>query len=461
MPELPEVETIARILSPLLEGRRIVSITVLREKNIENPLAEFEANLIGKSFECVGRRAKFLVFRMKEGGCILSHLRMEGRYFYEEENSPRRKHDILYYHLDNDYRLAYCDTRKFGRIAYFPNEEAWRKALSKLGPEPFSLHENDFAKALAKTNKPIKEAIMDQSLIAGVGNIYADESLYKAKIHPLTKASDLNEKESADLLKAIQETLKEAISLGGSTIKSYHPKEGASGKMQTKLLAYGKAGSPCPRCKAKLKRIAVGGRGTTYCPLCQKEKNQRFVLGVLGPIHSGKSTLSSFLLEKGYLLFDADKEAKKLYALKKVKDKVIRLFPDCQKENGEIDFVLIRKEVAADPEKKKALNGIIFPLIKQKARKFISKSPQNSNIVLDVPLLFEADMGELCSCTVLILASVELRKKRLLEEGKDAQNLLALNQDYPIEKAKSLASLVLFNDGSLSSLKEQVDELFQ
>ena len=460
MPELPEVETVARILSPLLKGQKILSLTPLREKNIETPIVIFSSGLVGKTFDGVSRRAKFLIFKMKEGGYILSHLRMEGRYFYEQEGTSSRKHDILYYHLSNGYRLAYCDTRKFGRIAYYPDEESLQIALEKLGPEPFDFPKESFFQALSQIKKPIKEAIMDQQVIAGVGNIYADESLYKAKINPLTKTNLLSESECAALLESIQAILKEAIDLGGSTIKSYHPKEGASGSMQNKLLAYGKADSACPRCGCKFKRITLNGRGTTYCPLCQKEKGERFVVGVLGPIHSGKSTVSAFLAEKGYLLFDADKEAKKLYGLKSVQSKIFKLFPACRKENGLIDFSCIRKEVALDTEKKRALNKIIFPLVKQKARKFIQKSPQNSNIVLDVPLLFEADMGELCSLTLLIVASPELQKKRLLQEGRDAENLLSLNQDYPIEKARKLSSLVIENNGPLTALKEEIDKRF-
>ena len=460
MPELPEVETIARILSPLLEGKKILSITAIREKNVENPMRVFSSGLVGKTFENVGRRAKFLIFKMKEGGYILSHLRMEGRYFYEQEEAKNRKHDILYYHLSNGFRLAYCDTRKFGRIAYYPDEISLKAALAKLGPEPFDFSPEDFFRSLSKIKKPIKEAIMDQSVIAGVGNIYADESLFKAKINPLTKACLLSENECTSLLKSIQSILREAIELGGSTIKSYHPKEGVSGNMQTQLLAYGKEGSSCPRCGAKFKRIALNGRGTTYCPLCQKKKDERFVVGVLGPIHSGKSTVSGFLVEKGYHLFDADKEAKKLYNLKSVQAKVAKLFPSCLKEDGLIDFSFIRKEIAQSKEKKAALNKIIFPLIKQKARRFILKTPQNSPIVLDVPLLFEADMGELCSLTVLVLASPELQRKRLLEEGRDADNLLSLNQDYPIEKARKLASLILENNGSISTIKEEIDKRF-
>ena len=460
MPELPEVETVSRILSPLLGGKKILSITALREKNIENPFSDFSSGLVGKTFESVGRRAKFLIFKMREGGYILSHLRMEGRYFYEQEGTPSRKHDILYYHLDNGFRLAYCDTRKFGRIAYYPDETSLKNALAKLGPEPFDFSPADFFKTLSAIKKPIKEAIMDQTVIAGVGNIYADESLYRAQVNPLTKACLLSEKECTSLLKAIQAILKEAIDLGGSTIKSYHPKEGVSGNMQTQLLAYGKDGSSCPRCGTKFKRITLNGRGTTHCPLCQREKGERFVVGVLGPIHSGKSTVSSFLAKKGYLLFDADKEAKKLYGLKSVQSKIAKLFPSCLKEDGSIDFSIIREEIAQSAEKKRALNKIIFPLVKQKARKFILKSPQNSNIVLDVPLLFEANMGELCSLTALVLASPELQRKRLLDEGRDADNLLSLNQDYPIEKARKLASLIIENNGSISALKEEIDKRF-
>ena len=461
MPELPEVETVARLLAPEIMGTRILSLTCFRETNVENPYTEFEKGVIGKTFIGVRRRAKFLIFELSPNGYILSHLRMEGRYFFEEDCAPSRKHDILYYHLSNGHRLVYCDTRKFGRIAYFGDKASLEKALEKLGPEPFSLSAEEFHKRLSPIRKPIKEAIMDQSVIAGIGNIYADESLFSSKIHPLTKASSLSEEECARLFASIQRILQEAISLGGSTVKSYHPKEGISGRMQNELLAYGKSDSPCPRCGAKLSRITLNGRGTTYCPLCQKEKGKSYVVGVLGPIHSGKSTISSFLVGKGYLLFDADKEAKKLYSLKSVKEKVAKLFPGCLHEDGVIDFKAIRDSIAEDPSKKRSLNRIIFPIIKRKARNFILKSPQNSNIVLDVPLLFEADMGGLCDLTILVTASPSLQRKRLEEEGRDADALLSLNADYPLEEAKKKASLIIENKGSLEELKEKIGELFQ
>ncbi len=461
MPELPEVETVARLLSPEIAGAKIVSLTCFRPKNIENPLSEFEEGVRGKTFVAVHRRAKFLIFELSPSGYILSHLRMEGRYFYEEEGSASRKHDILYYHLSNQHRLAYCDTRKFGRIAYFEDKASLEKALEKLGPEPLSLSAEEFHMRLSRIHKPIKEAIMDQSVIAGIGNIYADESLFSAKIHPLTKASSLSEVECASLLSCVQRILQEAISLGGSTVKSYHPKEGISGRMQNELLAYGKSDSPCPRCGVKLKRIALNNRGTTYCPLCQKEKGKPYVIGVLGPIHSGKSTVSSFLLSKSCLLFDADKEAKKLYSLKSVKEKAATLFPGCLNEDGSVDFKLIRDSLAIDPAKKRSLNKIIFPLIKRKARNFILKSPQNSTIVLDVPLLFEADMDCLCDLTVLLTSSPSLQRKRLEEEGRDADALLSLNADYPLAQAKKKASLIIENEGSLEELKEKIGKLFQ
>ena len=461
MPELPEVETVARTLSPEIKGERIVSLTCFREKNIVNPYEEFVNGVAGKNFEGVSRRAKYLIFKLAPSGYILSHLRMEGRYFYEEEGSPSRKHDILSYHLSNGYRLVYCDTRKFGRIAYLENEESLQKALGKLGPEPFSLSSEEFHNRLSLIHKPIKEAIMDQSVIAGIGNIYADESLFKAKIHPQSRACSLSEGECEALLSSIKTILQEAIDLGGSTVKSYHPKEGVSGRMQNELLAYGKSDKPCPNCGAKLKRIALNGRGTTYCPLCQKRKGERYVVGVLGPIHSGKSTLSSFLANKGYLLFDADKEAKKLYEFKSVQAKIAKLFPGSLKKDGSIDFRIIREAIAMDAEKKRSLNRIIFPLIKRKARNFILKSPQKSLIVLDAPLLFAADMGEFCDLTVLVIAPPELQKERLQKEGRDASSLLALNADYPLEEAKKKASLVIENKGSLEEFESKIARLFQ
>lgn len=460
MPELPEVETVARRLLPHIKGRRILSIEVLRAKNLACPAETFIAGASGKTFERVYRRGKHLIFVLKEGGYILSHLRMEGRYFFEDEGSEKRKHDILYYHLDGAKRLAYCDTRKFGRLSYCKDSQSLNLALSSLGPEPFDFSPHSFYLALHPLKKKIKEAIMDQSVIAGIGNIYADEALFASFMSPLALASSLSEEECALLLENIKRLLIEAIKQGGSTIRSYHPEEGVSGAMQSKLKCYGKGGQPCPRCGCRLKRIALNGRGTTYCPLCQREKNKRFIVGISGPIHSGKSTFASFLARKGYCLFDADKEARALYDLKKVKRKLSSLCPSALKENGEIDFATLRLYLSSSPESKAKLNAIIFPLVKAKAASFIAKCPQKGKIVLDVPLLLDAKMDELCDVIILLEASERQRGERLRKEGRDASALLAINEGYPLLESEKIASIVIVNDGSEEELKAKAEKLF-
>jgi formamidopyrimidine-DNA glycosylase len=460
MPELPEVETVARRLLPHIKGRRILSIEVLRAKNLDCPLEEFIAGVSLKTFDDVKRRGKHLIFVLKEGGYIISHLRMEGRYFFEDEESEKRKHDILYYHLDGGKRLAYCDTRKFGRLSYCKDDQSLALAFSSLGPEPFSFSPHGFFLALHPLKKKIKEAIMNQSVIAGIGNIYADEALFASFINPLTLASSLSEEECALLLENIKRLLLEAIKQGGSTIRSYHPEEGVSGSMQRQLKCYAKGGQPCPRCGCKLKRIALNGRGTTYCPLCQREKNKRFVVGISGPIHSGKSTFASFLVKKGYLLFDADKEARALYNLKKVKRKLSSLFPSALKENGEIDFPALRLCLSSSPESKAKLNAIIFPLVKEKAASFIAKCPQKGKIVLDVPLLLDAKMDELCEVIILLEANEKQREERLEKEGRDARSLLKINEDYPLLESEEIASILITNDGSEEELKAKEERLF-
>ena len=461
MPELPEVENVARILAPLIQGRQILSCALFRAKNVLNQADEFLKAIQGKTFKSVSRRGKYLIFSFEDGGYLLSHLRMEGRYIVEKEGLPFRKHDILSYSLSGGVRLVYNDTRKFGRIVYLGNEGELEKALSRLGKEPFALSNEEFFSLLQGCRKPIKEAIMDQSLIAGVGNIYADESLFSSKIHPLTEARSLSKEEASSLLSSIQAILGEAIGRGGSTVRTYHPQEGVSGTMQDSLLAYGKKGQACPRCGARFATITVNGRGTTYCPLCQRKKGRPFVLGILGPIHCGKSTAASFLVKRGFLLFDADKEAKALYSLRSVQKKVASLFPGALQEDGQVDFAFLREALSLDPSKKEALGRILFPLVKKRAASFIAKAPRDSKIALDVPLLFKAEMGDLCEATLLILSSPSSQKERLLKEGRDAERLLSINADYPLEEAERKASLTLHNDGPKEEFEAKLAKLLQ
>lgn len=459
MPELPEVENVRLALSGVLLGKEILSVEVLRSQNIDTPLPDFLNSLPHKKFIGIGRRGKYLLFNLDDGRTLLAHLRMEGKFFVEEETEEIKKHDLIVFHLSDSKKLVYNDTRRFGRMGLYDEEQLKSSPVSKLGKEPFEIEEEEFASLLKGKNKPIKEVLLDQALVAGIGNIYAGESLFASKISPFCSASKLNKTQSADLLRNIKEILNQAISLGGSTIRSYHPKEGVSGSMQNMLRVYGKSGQPCPCCGFPLKKETLGGRGTTYCPHCQKKADAKLVIGICGPIHSGKSTVSAYLKSKGFSIFDADKEVRSLYSLKSVQSHLTLLFGEGAIKDSSVDFSYLRLALAKSKAKKEQLNAYLYPLVKKRAFSFIAKQKKGSKIVLDVPLLFKAKMDSLCEATLLLLADESARAERLEKEGRDAEALLKVNADYPLEEAKKKASFIVENNGDVDELKAKIDAL--
>jgi formamidopyrimidine-DNA glycosylase len=274
MPELPEVETVRRTLKQLILHKQIERISIFWPKIIKSPLEieQFTDALRGESFLDIGRRGKFLIF-YTDHYALVSHLRMEGRYGLYPKAEPFDKHTHVIFHFTDHTELRYRDVRKFGTMhLYNKGEEFLHEPLKGLGPEPFS---KEFTlkyltERLKKTNRKIKPALLDQKLLVGLGNIYVDEALFRACIHPERPANSLNKKELALLHDEIILTLSEAVKMGGSTIRSYVNSQGQIGMFQLELLAYGRKGEECMRCGTPIEKIVVGGRGTHFCPSCQK-----------------------------------------------------------------------------------------------------------------------------------------------------------------------------------------------
>lgn len=279
MPELPEVETVRRTLVELVSGKTIERVTVTWPKIIKKPVEveQFKDALVGQVIEEISRRGKFLIFYTTDFA-LVSHLRMEGRYglYTPEEEIDKHTHVIFYF--TDGTQLRYRDVRKFGTMHLFKKgEELAELPLSQLGPEPFS---EEFTVArmermLAQTNRSIKTVLLDQKLVVGLGNIYVDEALFKAGIHPERSASSLTKKEMKILHHEIIQTLTEAVAKGGSTVRSYVNSQGEIGMFQLELFVYGRNGEACKTCSSELERIVVGGRGTVFCPKCQKRKKSK------------------------------------------------------------------------------------------------------------------------------------------------------------------------------------------
>lgn len=275
MPELPEVETVRRSLIDLIIGKKIKSVDVYYDRIIDSNVDEFKELLKGETFIDINRVGKFLIFILNHY-IIVSHLRMEGKYFLKDnqEELPKEKHEHVIFNFDDGTTLRYNDTRKFGRMILFKtnNVEEVKKEepLNKLGIEPISGKlTTTYLKEKFKNKKvPIKEVLLDQSIITGLGNIYADEVCFMSKLNPNKKASSLNEEELEKIIDSSKLVLEKAIKLGGTTIKSFVSSHAVTGLFQNELLVHTK--ERCPLCNEKIVKIRVGGRGTYYCPNCQK-----------------------------------------------------------------------------------------------------------------------------------------------------------------------------------------------
>ena len=278
MPELPEVETVRKTLKKLVSNKQIENITIYWPKIIKKPLEieQFIDALRGETIVDVGRRGKFLII-YTETYALVSHLRMEGKYGLYPKEEPFDKHTHVIFHFTDDTELRYRDVRKFGTMHLFKKgDEFQTPPLMDLGPEPFSeeFTKEYLGKRLKTTNRKIKTALLDQKAFVGLGNIYVDEALFRAGIHPERLAKTLTDKEIARLHREIVDTLREAVKKGGSTIRSYVNSQGEIGMFQLELYAYGRKGEECKRCGAPIEKIVVGGRGTHFCPNCQKSLNR-------------------------------------------------------------------------------------------------------------------------------------------------------------------------------------------
>ena len=268
MPELPEVETVLRTLETKIKDRKIVDIKIIYKPIVDCPTRTFKKELIGQYFRDFKRRGKFLLFVMDDI-TLVSHLRMEGKYYILSKKDPIDKHTHIIFYLDDGSELRYHDVRKFGRMELMEKKEDY-SLFKELGPEPFSKDFNiNYVKDyLINKNKPIKEVLLDQSFVAGIGNIYADEILWDIKVNPLRKANELSLEEMKSIISSTRKILKKAIKAGGTTIRSYTSSLGVTGRFQLSLNCHTK--DICPNCGNKIEKIRVGGRGTYYCPLCQK-----------------------------------------------------------------------------------------------------------------------------------------------------------------------------------------------
>ena len=270
MPELPEVETICRGLQPHATNCRIDKLDIYQPK-LRYPLEpNLSQKLQGQTILAIERRAKYLILTLSTD-FLLIHFGMSGFFRVYDEKTTKAKHDHVIFQLSNKKFLHYNDTRRFGFILYFDGKDALTQYLASLAPEPLSRQFNVkyLENTLSRTKSSIKTVLMNNKVVVGVGNIYAQESLFKAGISPLRPANALSHVEAKSLLNIIKKTLNTAICQGGTTLKDFSHTDGKPGYFKQQLKVYGRANQPCFKCHTKLKEIKQSGRTTCFCPKCQ------------------------------------------------------------------------------------------------------------------------------------------------------------------------------------------------
>ncbi|MDR3073808.1 MAG: bifunctional DNA-formamidopyrimidine glycosylase/DNA-(apurinic or apyrimidinic site) lyase [Deltaproteobacteria bacterium] len=277
MPELPEVETIARTLEPQIRGRAIDAAHVLLPKALAAGKSLLPSLFPGARVTAVSRRAKLLLVHLGPEHLLVFHLKMTGRLFVHGAGTAPQKHTRLIFDLAPEadapaQRLFFDDIRTFGYCRLARREElaAW-PFWAKLGPEPLDLAPEAFVQAVAGRRRAVKALLLDQGVIAGIGNIYADEACFRARAHPAAPASSLAPGQLAELLRAARAVLTESIAECGSSIRDYRDANGDAGAFQNLFRVYGRAGKPCLACGATLRKTLVAGRATVFCPVCQRE----------------------------------------------------------------------------------------------------------------------------------------------------------------------------------------------
>lgn len=269
MPELPEVETVRRTLNNFVRNETIDSIEIRYNKIITGDSDQFIQLLSHETIRDIDRVGKYLIFVL-DHYAFISHLRMEGKYNIKDSNIPYNKHDHVIFHFSDGTDLRYNDTRKFGRMILCDHDHYREEApLNKLGPEPMEATFEEVYPKLHHKQTTIKQALLDQEIMSGIGNIYANEILFLMKIDPRTKASRLSKRRVEQLIQVSSQVLTEAIAQGGTTIHSFDA-NGIHGLFQVQLNVHGQ--KICPVCKSNIRKITVGGRGTYYCPNCQKRR---------------------------------------------------------------------------------------------------------------------------------------------------------------------------------------------
>jgi len=456
MPELPEVETVKNTLKNFIIGRKITDIIIRYDKIIKFPsVDEFSSKILNERFTDIRRYGKYLLFDL-ESYTLVSHLRMEGKYFIRKKISELTKHEHIVFKLDNGDFLSYHDIRKFGtmELANYHEEDSLKsiKVLGKEINDP-NLDTNYLYPLIEISKRPIKSLMLNQHIVTGLGNIYVDETLYLAKINPKTPGNKLNIYQVEKIIKSARKIIAKAIDLGGTTIRTYQSSLGVDGRFQNELNVHTLVGKKCKNCNDYILKTRVGGRGTYYCPTCQRE-DYPLIIALTGGIASGKSIVSKMYLKEKIKVIDADKIYKSLLKNNKVMyNNLVKEFGKTIVIDNKIDRFTLGDIIFNNKEKRNKLNQITHPFVIKDLNEEIKKANKNKEkiIVLDIPLLFEANLEYLSNLIQLIYVDKETQIDRLMKRDKidRIKAILKINTQIDLTKKKDLSDIIIDNSKSI------------
>ncbi len=460
MPELPEVETVRRILQKEIVGLTFKNVNVIYKRLIQTDLDEFNNIIPNKKILDISRKGKYLIINLSSSYSLLVHFRMEGKLYHVSKDDTTQinsKHVTCYFTFEDDSYLVFNDVRKFGVMYLYKSEELNIKSpLANLGKEPWDItNPLDLLRKFKDKTYSIKEGLLDQSVIAGLGNIYADEVLYKSRINPFKKAKDLTNNEASKIIVNSRDILDQAILNKGSTIISYHPSLNQQGNMQNFLKVYGKKGEECPICHCKLEKRFVNGRGTTYCYKCQKVYPS---IAITGKIASGKSLVLSKFKEKGFNIASADEIVHRLYQdktfLKNLENKMGDIFTD-----SKLDKKKVINKMLEDNSFRRNYQNYIWGKVKDEINNFIINNTSNYQVI-EVPLLFEAKMENDFTYLIGVETSKQVEYLKIRNDD-DPQKRLKMNSINSYDKNKSKLNFIIVNDGDVTQVENQIDEIIK
>lgn len=456
MPELPEVETVKNVLNNIAKGKTISYVDVIRPQTVRSDINQFKEVLKGATIENFSRYGKYIIYHLDRDYVLVSHLRMEGKYFHRDEKVKPNHNDLILFHFTDGTYLAFNDTRRFGTMELVEKNDYLNKdPLNKIGPDPFMMKDSSrLYEAFHNKGVAIKPCLLDQSVMSGLGNIYVDEVLFACKIHPETPAKLLSKEQFDEIWYWSKDIMGRAIKKGGTTVISYHPTEGIDGEFVTELKVYGQNGGRCVNCGTPLIKKFVGGRGTTFCPHCQRNVARPYVLGVTGPIGSGKSLICKYLESKGFIYLSADDIVHHLYERKDVQNGLRQYVPNLKIKDGNVDRESLKEEILNNPRVKRFIERFIHQLVIDEFEKEIKKHSNKECVVCEVPLLFESGYNLYCDDTLLVNIDEEQQIKNLKKRKEDVEKALKLNSNFNATNKK--ATYTVSNNGSVAELEKKL-----